>query len=212
MEPDDDPPLIQTIRFTAGDGVELVGDLSTPDSPRAAATVCHPHPEFGGDRHNNVVQALFDALPRNGVTTLRFDFRNQFDDGRGETLDAHAAIAEVTRGAPGTPVIAAGYSFGAMIALGLDHPAVTHRVLVAPPLGMIDIAPAGNLPTLVLSPSHDQFCPPETAEPIAATWGNTEFAPVRSADHFLLGATGEVTRRVLAWLDPQIAVWEMTGG
>ncbi len=211
MEPDDDAPLIETIRFTAGDGVELVGDLASAASPRAAAIVCHPHPQYGGDRYNNVVQALFDALPPNGITALRFDFRTQYDDGRGETLDAHAAIAEVARGASGSPVIATGYSFGAMIALGVDHPAVTHRVLVAPPLGMIDVAPTRNVPTLVLSPSHDQFCPPEKAEPIAATWGNTEFAPIRSADHFLLGATSEVTRRVLTWLDPQIALWEMDG-
>lgn len=206
MEPADETPSPTTdsIRFTASDGAGLIGDLVRPSTPRAAAVVCHPHPQYGGDRHNNVVQALFRSLPSIGVAALRFDFRSDFDEGRGEGLDMRAAIDEMVSRMPGVPVIAAGYSFGAMIALGAGHPAVTHRLLVAPPLGLMDVEPASSVPTLVLSPQHDQFCPPERAEPIIVTWGNTEFATIGSADHFLLGATAEVGRLAAAWLDGQL--------
>ena len=52
----------------------LTYDLSEAETPWAYAVLLHPHPDMGGDRHNNVVSALYEALPPEGVTALRFDF------------------------------------------------------------------------------------------------------------------------------------------
>ena len=52
--------------------------------------VTHPHPLYGGDMHNNVVEAVCRVYKQNGYSTLRFNFRGVgrskgvFDDGNGE--------------------------------------------------------------------------------------------------------------------------------
>lgn len=188
------------IEFETSDGVTLSGDVAAVAAPRAAAIVCHPHPQYGGNRFNNVVDALFEALPTLGVTTLRFDFRAEFGHGEAELLDAVAAVDEVIDTAPGVPVVAAGYSFGAMIALGLDDERVTHRVLVAPPLGRMEMRIGRSLPTIVLTPEHDQFAAPDAVEPVVAGWSSATFVTIPSADHFVLGRSAWAAERATAWL------------
>ncbi len=121
----------QPVQFTTSDGVTIDGDLRVPESSRAAAIICHPHPQYGGNRHNNVVQALFDALPTAGVAALRFDFRAEYDDGRGEGLDATAALDYRSSAVPAVALAATGYSFGAMIVLELNDTRVAAKVLAA---------------------------------------------------------------------------------
>jgi hypothetical protein len=196
------PVSIRTVQLRTSDGVELVGDLAVPATARSAAIVCHPHPQYGGNRSNNVVTALFDALPVAGVAALRFDFRARFSGGPGERLDAVAAVDELARAVPGVPLVAVGYSFGAMVALGLDDARVTLLCLVAPPLAMAPEVRSPAVPTLVLTPAHDQFSPPEANGPIAARWPNCEHEVIEMADHSLAGHTRTVAERVTAWLTP----------
>jgi len=201
------PASVQHREFTAADGARLVGDLSLPSTPRMAAIICHPHPQYGGDRFNNVVTALFAALPPADIAALRFDFRDEFSGGAGERLDALAAIDDVARAVPGVPIVALGYSFGAMIALGLDDERVTALGLVAPPLAMAPDVEAPTVPTLVLIPAHDQFSPPAVSAPIVAGWAAGAAAPIEHrtiemADHSLVGHTGTVADQVTAWLSP----------
>ena len=65
--------------------------------------VTHPHPLYGGDMHNDVVEALVDAYARAGFTTLRFNFRGtggsggRFDGGVGETAARRAAPGRLAR-------------------------------------------------------------------------------------------------------------------
>ena len=123
-----------SLMLATSDGCSLDGDLSVPDGPvRAAAVICHPHPLYGGDRHNNVVDALFRALPPVGVAALRFDFRGvgrstgKHGLGVDEGLDLVAALDELSSRWPALPLIAAGYSFGSMVALGaVAHHAPAH--------------------------------------------------------------------------------------
>lgn len=192
------------IRFETGDGIVLAGDLLVPAQVRAAAIVCHPHPQFGGNRFNPVVDALFTALADNGVAALRFDFRAAFDDGRGERLDAEAALAELRRRSPDVAHLAVGYSFGAMIALSLDDAELVGKVLVAPPLGHAATSSNGLTPTLVLTPAHDQFAPPDVAEPIVASWTSADFEVVESVDHFLVGRADVVANRAASWINRRL--------
>jgi hypothetical protein len=90
-----------------------------------AALVCHPHPQGGGTMHNKVVyhamKVLNDPAWGLGAPVLRFNFRGtglsegEFD-GRAEAGDAVAAmewlVNEYNR-----PLVVAGFSFGAMMAL-----------------------------------------------------------------------------------------------
>jgi uncharacterized protein len=201
---------VEHLQLMTVDGVALQADLAVPAAAHAAAIICHPHPQYGGNRHNNVVQALFDALPTAGVAALRFDFRADFDDGRGEQLDAMAALNALEVRLPGLALIATGYSFGAAIVSALDDVRITTKVLVAPPLasmptdrGPTDRGPrvrGMDVPTLVLTPAHDQFSAPDATEAIISDWPQTTHETIASTDHFLNGRTALVAERAVAFI------------
>ncbi len=192
--------MTRTVQFTTSDGVTIDGDLSVPAAPRAAAIICHPHPQHGGNRQNNVVQALFDALPGAGIAALRFDFRTEFDHGRGELLDTGAAVTFLAAAVPDVALIATGYSFGAAIVLGLDDERLTTKVLIAPPLAAMDPQRGMDVDTLILTPAHDQFSAPDATEAIISEWPQTTHETIASADHFLVGRTAHVAERTLEFL------------
>ena len=185
-------PTLQT-----SDGHQLAADLAEAQGDRrGAVVVCHPHPLYGGNRFNNVVDALYGALPPAGFRTIRFDFRAAHDKGVGERLDVVAAIDAVA--VDDVPLFVVGYSFGALVALATTDERARGIVAIAPPLSEASEPPA--VPTLVLSPSHDQFCPADRAEPIVASWPQADFVAIESADHFLNGRTAVVAERTVAWL------------
>jgi len=188
----------ESVRFVTTDGVALDGDLATSTGAIGAAIVCHPHPTYGGDRFNPVVDALHSALPAAGFASVRFDFRPDFDDGRGERLDAEAAIGLVRTRIQGVPIVAIGYSFGAIVAASLPADELAAKVLIAPPLAPSAVTPGCR--TLVLTPAHDQFAPPEVAEPVTNGWDDTTFEVVSSTDHFLVGRAAVVATRTVTWL------------
>jgi uncharacterized protein len=197
-----------TIRLRTSDGVEIGADLAVPASPGSAwagAVVCHPHPAFGGDRYNIVVDAVFRALAEAGATAVRFDFRPGAgaDGGSDEQLDVGAALDRVAAClAPGRPLWLVGYSFGADVALSVDDPRVAGWVAVAPPLRFGAPRPAvgDTRPVLVVAAEHDQFAPPDQVRAASALWSAAEVTVVPGADHFLVGATAEVADRTLTWL------------
>jgi alpha/beta superfamily hydrolase len=171
-------------------GPEPSGDV------RGGVVVCHPHPLYGGNRFHPVVDALFRALPSAGFRTLRFDFRAAHDGGVAERLDLVAALDGLA--ADTSPLFVAGYSFGALVALATDDARIAGIVAIAPPLTAE--APGHAGPALVLSPRHDQFCPPERAAAITASWPDTTVDAIEGADHFLVGAAAAVAERTVAWL------------
>lgn len=190
----------QRIEFETDDGAVLQGDVRVPTSASGAAIICHPHPQYGGNRFNPVVDALFQALPDAGIAALRFDFRASFDDGVGERRDAAAALERVRELVPGVPVFATGYSFGAMIVLAVDDDDLAAKVLIAPPLSHIDTPNVPTGATLVLTPAHDQFTAPEMARPVVESWPDAEYRTVDSVDHFLTGRSVMVAEQVGEWL------------
>ena len=192
------------VRLRSDDGVEVEGDLLVTEDAWAGAVVCHPHPAYGGDRHNVVVDRIFHTLAEAGVTVLRFDFR---DSGADEQRDVVAAVVELARHLePGRPLWLVGYSFGADIALSVGDHRVAGWVAVAPPLrfGAPPCPAEGDpRPVLVVAARHDQFTSPEDLHDATATWAAVTVTVVEGADHFLAGATGRVADAVLAWLRDQ---------
>ena len=198
-------PTERSLTFTAGDGTTLVGDLVVPPLPRGAAVLLHPHPLYGGNRHNSVISALHVALPEAAVASLRFDFRAEFSDGVGERLDAVAAVDRLAAAVPDVPIALIGYSFGAGIALGSSDRRIDAIVAVAPPLAMMADLPAPGPPTLVLTPAHDQISPPAGNQAIVERWrrdgvSTVEHDVIEMADHSLVGSTAVVAERSVAWL------------
>ena len=184
--------------LTTSDGHELTADVAEPEGhPRGSVVLCHPHPLYGGNRFNHVVDALFRALPPAGWRALRFDFRAEHGGGTAERLDVVAAIDAVVR--DDEPLIVVGYSFGAVVALNTADDRIAGLVAIAPPLAHMP-TPTPTVPTLVLAPEHDQFCAPATAEPIVAGWPTGALEAIPGTDHSIAGRTANVVARTLEWI------------
>lgn len=122
---------------------EIEGLLEGPESPRAIVVFAHPHPLLGGGgtMHTKAVYQGSKGLLRIGCAVLRFNFRGVglsegvFDNGIGERDDFTAALNFAAATFPGTPIWAAGFSFGAWIALetGAADPRVSVLIGIAPP-------------------------------------------------------------------------------
>ena len=198
----------EQVSLLTADGETLAGDLWTPPSPVAAAVVCHPHPAYGGDRRNVVVDALFHNLAGAGVAVLRFDFRRPGRPGPGEGVAERAdVVAAVHRLASAVdldvPLYLAGYSFGADVALAVGDERHAGWALVAPPFRFSGPACPGagdDRPVLVVAAEHDQFAPPSWVERSTAGWPDVTIEVAPMADHFLAGAASVVARTVAGWV------------
>ena len=199
-----EPVEVETVRFSSGDGVELEGDVLTPATPRGAAVVCHPHPLYGGTRSDAVVATVSRTLVGAGFRVLRFDFRGAggsggaHGGGPAEVLDARAALDQIATAHE--PVVMAGYSFGADVALSLDDPRIDRWVVAAPVLSVFPDFAAGRVPrskTLVAA-VHDQFQPVAALRAEVADWVATEVIAVDGADHFFTGRLRAVDEAVAA--------------
>jgi hypothetical protein len=147
--------------------------------------VAHPHPLYGGTKENPVVLATADALARGGGATLRFDFRGvgssagSHDRGRGEVDDLRAAARVAAASSPQQPLLVAGYSFGAAMALHLlagngDVVARPAAILaLAPPIGNYDFSflARSRTPLVLLCGDADALTPRADVERLCATWG-----------------------------------------
>lgn len=196
---------------------ELEGALRLPDGtgPFSALVMCHPHPQYGGSMHNNVVFAVQKGAAAAGWAVLRFNFRGvgksggRYDRGEGEQDDARAALAwlaaqpEIDAGR----LVLGGYSFGATVATNVAASAgVIGVVLVAPPIendpgGLVPLVQAAP-PVLLLCGDQDPYCATEALRAGAAVIGErAELHILPRVDHFWGGDAPEIVSRVAAFLE-----------
>ena len=88
----------------------------------ACVVICHPHPLYCGNMHNNVVDAIEEGFSSKGFTTLKFNFSGVgmsggfYDEGEGEVADLIASWDFLkARLDDDAYIMLAGYSFGAWI-------------------------------------------------------------------------------------------------
>ncbi|HEX5586897.1 MAG TPA: alpha/beta hydrolase [Acidimicrobiia bacterium] len=202
---------IEPATCTTADGLALEAEISTPDGPaRAAAVLCHPHPQAGGTMRSIVISALFDALPRAGVTCLRFNFRGVegstgvYDEGRGEQLDVLAAIGVLDAAVdPTLPCLLAGWSFGADIALATVDERIAGWLAIAPPLRMVpdfSAVAADPRPKLLVLAEHDEFREPASVIDATRDWQHVDTEVVGGASHFFVGRTDRLVELALAYV------------
>ena len=199
----------ETVSIGTIDGALIEADLIRCDDPepRAVVIVAHPHPLHGGDRHNHVVQAIQRAALSLGCHSIAPDFRGvgnstgAHDNGDAERLDLAAACELADMVEPDCPVVMAGYSFGAMVALNTTHPDIAVWLAVAPPLIMMHTDPlaAGNhRPKVVVAPEHDQFADLDELLERTSSWTNTRVDVARGIDHFFMADSGRICHDALA--------------
>ena len=190
------------IELRVDDSVVLEAELALPDGqPEVAVALCHPHPQYGGTMRSIVISELFRALPLRHAACLRFNFRGverstgNHDHGRGERADALAALDALVAAVPaGTPLLLAGWSFGADVALSVHDERIAAWLAVAPPLRFADTAPLASDPRrkhFVLA-EHDEVRAPADVEAEVAGWRATTVTVVTGASHFFVGRTDAV--------------------
>jgi alpha/beta superfamily hydrolase len=159
--------------------------------------VTHPHPLYGGQMDNPVVDSVRRVFRQHGYTTLRFNFRGtgnsqgRYAEGIGEQADVRAAVNYLL--AAGIKDIAlAGYSFGAWVnALTVQQVIpVKHLIMVSPPVGFIDFQGVSTIPglQLVVTGSRDEIAPVQRIEELLPNWNpEASFKIISGADHFYGG-------------------------
>ncbi|GAA4538169.1 alpha/beta hydrolase [Pseudonocardia xishanensis] len=180
------------MRFSAADGTALDGELAVPAGARAGMVVCHPHPHHGGSMHTPVVEALFRGLPEGGIAVLRFDFRGvgasegTHDGGDAERLDAAAAVERLAEEVSG-PILLAGWSFGADVALSTAPERIAGWFAVAPPL-RFGASPRGAdpRPKMLVVGGRDPVAVPDAVRAATADWAATVVEELPGADHLFL--------------------------
>jgi hypothetical protein len=178
--------------------------------PRGGAIVAPPHPLMGGSLDSPVATEIALAASDAGFGALRFNWRGVGASAgapSGEVEDADAdyrAALDFLRDSVDPPLLAAGYSWGALAAarLGVADTQVRRMVLVSPPPAMLDGAAlaAWGHPLLVVAGDRDDYVPIDalraTLEPVEAA----ELVVLEGVDHFYMAGLAEVGRAVRPWL------------
>ena len=204
--------------FVDGPAGRLETLLTAPqqETPAGICVVCHPHPQFGGAMSNKVVYALASSALQAGLLTARFNFRGvgrsegQYDHARGETDDALAVTAWLRQLWPQTPLLLAGFSFGAYISL--------KAAAAARPAALVSISiPFGKYVDNAAAPPHPG-CPwltVHSADDDVVNYEETRavlqaYAPppqqvrFEGAGHFYHGRLTELQQAVLPFLQQQL--------
>jgi alpha/beta superfamily hydrolase len=229
VSPIQGPSRLRSVDIAGPAGrLEALLNEGAADAPYAAL-VCHPHPLGGGSMHNKVVyhamKAMNDMAWGLGWPVLRFNFRGTglsqgMHDGEAEAGDVLAALGWLEN-EYGHPVVVAGFSFGAAIALkaccGQDHiPSKTRsdvRALVA--LGLPTNAEGRDyhypflshcpIPKLFLSGDQDQFAPYARWAQIACSAAEPrKLVSLPGADHFFTGQLDPMQHALSGWLKEQL--------
>ncbi len=196
--------------FIKSGGLKIEGLIN--NSPgQEAVVVTHPHPLYGGDMYNNVVQSVLMAYWQGGYTTLRINFRGvgqsegSHDKGIGEQEDVRAALAYLHELGKSS-IDLAGYSFGSWVnAMGLesfDH--ARRMIMVSPPVSFVDFSFLGYNPKiqLVIAGSEDDIAPPAMIKDMLPTWNpEAEFRIIQGSDHFYWGGNDEIEAIIQNFLD-----------
>jgi uncharacterized protein len=194
--------------------------LEGGDGARFAALICHPHPLHGGTMHNHATYRLAKAVRARGGLSLRFNCRGvgrsagAYDRGRGEVLDARAALAFLARERPDLPRLACGFSFGAWIAVhaGGQDPGVAGLLLAGLALRSVDldlvrdpaVLAAVEKPVAIVHAEQDEFgTPDEVRLALAGSRGPRRLAVVKGATHLFVEDLAALQREAdagLAWV------------
>jgi alpha/beta superfamily hydrolase len=172
---------------------------------RAAVVFAHPLPTHGGTMHTKAVYQGAKGLRRIGCAVLRFNFRGVgasggvFDAGPGEAGDFGAALDFMHARYPSAPLWAAGFSFGAWIALetGAADPRVSALIGIAPPVTRetYDFTKtlASTKPKFFVQGDLDELCPLKDLRAFYAKLKEPkELVVIDGANHLFEGKTAEV--------------------
>jgi hypothetical protein len=196
----------ETVLIPGGRDVRATLDRSG-DGGDAVVVACPPHPQHGGNRSDERLVAVSDALGDRGVDALRFDY-GPWDRGHGEREDAlnalHWAAGRYDR------VGIFGYSFGGAVsvlaAAQADDVDAVSALAPASRLAIDLDATAAldgvNAPVQVVYGVRDDTADWKPLVERARERGDEVVE--MSADHHFVGQAGKVGETVAGFLAPAL--------
>jgi alpha/beta superfamily hydrolase len=186
-----------------------------PAAPRVFGVACHPHALFGGTMDNKVTHVIARSMMECGAPAFRFNFRGvgasggAFDNGRGESDDLAAVVAEGQRRFPGAALWLGGFSFGAFVALrAAQQLSPSKLVAVAPPVARFELGSVVHpeCDWMLAQGDADDVVPPDAVLAWAAEQPPTlqgkrpRLHVIPGAGHFFHGKLHELKPLILDFL------------
>lgn len=218
-------PTLRSVELAGPAGrLEALLNTGSPDAA-CAALICHPNPAYGGTMHHKVVYRAMKVLngPEWGwnFPVLRFNFRGTglsqgTHDGKAEVGDVLAAL-EWLDSEFHLPLIVAGFSFGAAMALwsccGPQKTSTNVRALVA--LGLPTHADGrdyhyrflheATASKLFISGDRDDFGPEEQLRQVVATAADPkQLVFIPDSDHFFTGKLEAMQGALAGWMKEHV--------
>ena len=192
--------MVKKIKFLS-EAYEIEGLLNQRDEKKGVV-VTHPHPLYGGDMYNLVVESIVHVYHMKGYSTLKFNFRGvgrsqgTYDNGLGEQKDVLSALSFLADMGM-ERIDLAGYSFGAWVnAHALKKDTLTKQmIMVSPPVGFMDFNSIVTMDNLkfVITGNRDDIAPADVIEKMISTWNpKARFEVIDGADHFYGGYLGQL--------------------
>ncbi len=212
-------------RSSIGTCWALECEFTPARSTDSLVVLLHPHPLFGGNMHNNVIDCIFNACKEGGFCAMRFNFsgvgasEGTHESGTGEMAQVTSVIDFMSnefrqrQGYQGTwkAIHVVGYSFGASVGMppALSHPGVKSFTGIANPFEMFtDISETGVAlqerfmkPIMFLTGDRDDFTPVSRFKAWKARFkGPVTAEIVPRADHFFGGSERALYARLEQFL------------
>ena len=173
---------------------------------QGGALIAPPHPVYGGSLDHPVVNELAYALYREGLASVRFNWRGvgasqgvvSGEWGEAER-DFTAALHHLDQTVSG-PLMGAGYSFGAVTALRVARvdARLQNLLLVSPPVELVRELPLEDLERHlhVIVGDSDAFAPAHELSQLFAPLPNARIEVIPEADHFFTTGLARLSRLV----------------
>lgn len=151
--------------------LEALQLIRREEKVKGGLILCHPHPLYGGDMYNPVIETAAKVAQEEGFSTLRFNFRGvgksegTYGDGIGEMQDVKAAIDYFHSNLKDANsfLILLGYSFGvrAGFPVAINDERVKGLIAIAPALEFDDLEYLKDYKKekLFIAGDEDSYCP-----------------------------------------------------
>ena len=212
------PVPFPTIRQFPGPAGPLEALFERPPVPaRIVVVFGHPHPQYGGTMHTKVVHRAAKTFLGLGCAVLRFHFRGvgtsagSWDDGVGERDDFHAALDFAASTYPDATLWAAGFSFGAWLALtcGVPDERVTRLLGIAPPIGRRShsVVATSTKPTHFIHGAQDELIPLDALHRFYETVSTPKtLTVIENATHLFEGRIAELGDAIQETFEPHLQI------
>lgn len=188
----------EKIRFKSK-GLHIEGLLCMKEGERGVV-ITHPHPLYGGNMYNQVVETVVEIYQGKGFSTLRFNFRGvgdsegSYGQGEEEKEDVESALLYMYNLGK-RDFDLAGYSFGAWVNAKIretEH-MLNRIIMISPPVTFLDFSFLSFNPKIkaIVTGGKDDIAAVDDIKGFIYTWNpEVRFEVIEGADHFYSGRIG----------------------